>query len=135
MEKRKARASAPARRIFAALCLAALSMEAGAECSGIPMEPEAAQARKASGESSPAAGRLMATGAASVGVVCSVDARAGRIAIRHEGVRGLGMPPMDTAFRSKNPKAIAKAKAGERVVFIPVFQSGDLWVSRLEPAR
>lgn len=51
------------------------------------------------------------------GEVTKVDAAAGRVTLRHTGVKNLDMPPMTMAFRVGEPRLLQGVAAGDHVRF------------------
>ncbi len=67
------------------------------------------------------------------GEVRRVDARAGRITIRHGEIRNLDMPPMTMTFQAREPALLETVKAGDKVRFT-VEKLGGVYVLRsIEP--
>jgi Cu/Ag efflux protein CusF len=64
-----------------------------------------------------------------------IDAQAGKITLKHEEIRNLGMPPMAMVFEMKDPSALGRFKAGDKVRFRAVYQGGKYIVTDLEPAK
>ena len=52
-----------------------------------------------------------------VGVVRSVDARSGKVMIAHEPIASLGWPAMVMAFQVRDPRLLAKLRAGSAIAF------------------
>jgi Cu/Ag efflux protein CusF len=69
------------------------------------------------------------------GEVTRVDARGGKLTIRHEDIRNLGMPAMTMVFALKNPDAASGFKAGDKVLFHAEDDNGTPSITRIEPAN
>ena len=52
-----------------------------------------------------------------IGVIRSIDPKAGTVTIQHEPISGIGWPAMTMAFRASSPAVMNAAKIGQRVVF------------------
>ena len=69
------------------------------------------------------------------GEIRKIDAQAGKVTLKHEEIRNLGMPPMAMVFEMKDPSLLARFKAGDKVRFRAVYQGGKYLVTDLEAAR
>jgi Cu/Ag efflux protein CusF len=69
------------------------------------------------------------------GEVTRVDARSGKLTIRHEDIRNLDMPAMSMAFALKNPGAASDFKVGDKVLFHVEDDNGALRITRIETVR
>jgi len=68
------------------------------------------------------------------GEIRKIDAQAGKVTLKHEEIRNLGMPPMAMVFETKDPSVLGRFKAGDKVRFRAVYQGGKYIVTDLEPA-
>lgn len=93
-----------------------------AAASGGP-SPETAMA------GAPATGELPWTDAE----VRRVDARAGKVTLKHGDIANLGMPPMTMVFQAQDTAALAAFKVGDRVRFTADQLKGVYTVVRIEP--
>lgn len=75
-----------------------------------------------------------AEAALTAGEVTRVDARSGKLTIRHEEIRNLDMPPMTMVFGLKDAAQIASFKPGDKVLFRAEDQAGALIITRIQPA-
>ena len=67
-----------------------------------------------------------------VGVVKSVDAKKGKVAIAHEAVQSMNWPAMTMTFTAKNKKAAEKLKPGQKVEFQFVEQGSDFVITSVK---
>lgn len=68
------------------------------------------------------------------GEVTRVDARSGKLTIRHEEIQNLDMPPMTMVFGLQDPALAAQFKPGDRVLFHAEDQAGALRITRIQAA-
>jgi Cu(I)/Ag(I) efflux system periplasmic protein CusF len=61
-----------------------------------------------------------------------VDARNGKITLKHGDIVNLGMPPMTMVFTAEDPASIASLKVGDRVRFTADQIKGVYTVLRIE---
>ncbi|WP_370682109.1 copper-binding protein [Comamonas sp. GB3 AK4-5] len=78
----------------------------------------------------PAAGAVM-----TAGEITRVDARSGKLTIRHETIANLDMPPMTMVFNLQDPQSATGLQPGARVRFHAEEQGGALVITRIEPAN
>ncbi len=64
-----------------------------------------------------------------------VDARNGKITLRHGDIRNLDMPPMTMVFQVSHPTLLDQVKAGDRVRFTADRINGTYTVLSLQPAE
>jgi Cu/Ag efflux protein CusF len=71
------------------------------------------------------------------GEVRKVDADLGQITIKHADIKNLGMPGMTMVFTATNKELLFGLKAGDRITFSAMRESGKLMVNAIEavPAR
>lgn len=69
------------------------------------------------------------------GVVRKVDKAAGKVTIKHEELKNLGMPPMTMVFRVKEAAWLDQLKPGDRIRFVAERVGGAFTVMRYEPAN
>lgn len=69
------------------------------------------------------------------GEVTRVDARGGKLTIRHEDIKNLDMPAMTMVFALKNASTAADFKAGDKVLFRAEDDNGTLSITRIEAAN
>ena len=63
-----------------------------------------------------------------------VDARSGKLTIRHEEIKNLDMPPMTMVFALAESAKPAAIKAGDKVLFHAEEKEGALIITRIQPA-
>lgn len=68
------------------------------------------------------------------GEITRIDARTGKLTIRHEEIKNLDMPPMTMVFGLKNSSQAARFKPGDKVLFHAEDDSGSLTITRIQPA-
>ena len=68
------------------------------------------------------------------GEVTRVDARSGKLTIRHEEIKNLDMPPMTMVFALAESAKPAAIKAGDKVLFHAEEKEGTLIITRIQPA-
>ena len=68
------------------------------------------------------------------GEVTRVDARSGKLTIRHEEIKNLDMPPMTMVFALAESAKPAAIKAGDKVLFHAEEKEGALIITRIQPA-
>ena len=67
------------------------------------------------------------------GVITRVDARSGKLTIRHGEIANLGMPPMTMVFGLKDPAQAQTLQPGTKVVFrVEDTGGGNLLISHIE---
>ena len=69
------------------------------------------------------------------GEVRNVDKDARKITLRHGAIENLGMPPMTMVFQVKDGSTLDKFKAGDKVRFAAVNESGAFIVTQIVPAQ
>lgn len=76
----------------------------------------------------------VAAGAAlTEGVITRVDARSGKLTIRHGEIANLGMPPMTMVFGLKGPALAQTLQPGTKVVFrVEDTGGGNLLITHVE---
>lgn len=68
------------------------------------------------------------------GEITRVDARTGKLTIRHEEIKNLDMPPMTMVFALSGSARPASFKAGDKVLFHAEDKDGLLIITRIQPA-
>lgn len=68
------------------------------------------------------------------GEITRVDARTGKLTIRHEEIKNLDMPAMTMVFTLKESAQPASFKPGDKVLFHAEDDSGSLTITRIQPA-
>lgn len=68
------------------------------------------------------------------GEVKKVDKAAGKITLKHGPIPSLDMPAMTMVYRTKNPSALEKLKAGDAVRFKAEKIEGSYTITEYEPA-
>ena len=81
------------------------------------------------------AGSSDAQAVMTAGEITRVDARSGKLTIRHEAIANLDMPAMTMVFSLQEPQSAAGLQPGARVRFHAEEQGGALVITRLEPAH
>jgi Cu(I)/Ag(I) efflux system protein CusF len=67
------------------------------------------------------------------GVITRVDARSGKLTIRHGEIANLGMPPMSMVFGLKDPALAQTLQPGTKVVFrVEDTGGGNLLITHIE---
>ena len=67
------------------------------------------------------------------GVITRVDARSGKLTIRHGEIANLGMPPMTMVFGLKEPTQAQTLQPGTKVVFrVEGTGGGNLLITHIE---
>jgi Cu/Ag efflux protein CusF len=66
------------------------------------------------------------------GDVKKVDKEAGKITIRHEELKNLGMPAMTMVFRAKDAAMLDQIKQGDKVSFVADKVDGQFTVTQIE---
>ena len=69
------------------------------------------------------------------GEVTRVDARSGKLTIRHEEIKNLGMPPMTMVFGLKDAAQAAQFKPGDKVRFHVEDNNGALTITRIKATQ
>lgn len=87
---------------------------------------------RAGGEPAPIASatRSSDTGHAD-GTIIRIDAKRGRITLKHDAIEGLGMPAMTMVFRVADLSMLAQLKAGDAVRFTVVRADNFFTVTQL----
>ena len=68
--------------------------------------------------------------------VRKVDARTGKITLKHGEIRNLDMPPMTMVFTARDKALLKNVKAGDKVRFAADKDAaGEYIVTAIEPAR
>lgn len=101
----------------------------------------AAQDHAAHGHAAPTAAVAAAATTASAtaaaltrGEVMRVDARNGRLTVRHEDIANLDMPAMTMVFALAEPQQAAQFKPGDKIRFRAEQDNGALTMTRVELA-
>ncbi|RGE45463.1 hypothetical protein DZC30_09430 [Comamonas testosteroni] len=68
------------------------------------------------------------------GEITRVDARTGKLTIRHEDIKNLDMPAMTMVFALADSAKPADFKAGDKVLFHAEDKDGTLIITRIQPA-
>ena len=68
------------------------------------------------------------------GEITRVDARTGKLTIRHEEIKNLDMPPMTMVFALSGSALPASFQAGDKVLFHAEDKDGSLIITRIQPA-
>ncbi|ULJ73683.1 copper-binding protein [Rhizobium gallicum] len=66
------------------------------------------------------------------GVVNKVDAKAKKVTIKHEDLKGLDMPAMTMVFRVEDPGLLEKLKEGSNVEFVAERVNGKITVTQVK---
>ena len=74
------------------------------------------------------------TDAMTAGEITRIDARTGKLTIRHEEIKNLDMPPMTMVFGLKDSSQAASFKPGDKVLFHAEDDGGSLTITRIQPA-
>jgi Cu/Ag efflux protein CusF len=84
----------------------------------------------AAGAASAESGQAMTSG-----VVKKVDKGAGKVTIRHEQLKNLGMPQMTMVFRVKDPAMLDRLKEGDKIRFVADKVNGAFTVMEFEQEK
>ena len=68
------------------------------------------------------------------GEVAKVDKAAGRITLKHTGIKNLDMPPMLMTFKVRDPQMLDGLAAGDRVRFVAERVDGTYMLVSLSKA-
>ena len=68
------------------------------------------------------------------GEITRVDARCGKLTIRHEDIKNLDMPAMTMVFALADSAKPADFKTGDKVLFHAEDNNGALTITRIQPA-
>jgi Cu/Ag efflux protein CusF len=60
------------------------------------------------------------------GVIKKVDAKSGKVTVKHEELKDLGMPAMTMVFRAKDEEQLGKLKPGQNIQFMVERVKGKL---------
>lgn len=66
------------------------------------------------------------------GEITRVDARNGKLSIRHEEIKNLDMPAMTMVFGLKDPALAAQFKPGDKVLFHAEDNNGALTITHIQ---
>ena len=86
------------------------------------------------GSSAPVAAIEASDAVMTTGEITRVDARNGKLSIRHEEIKNLDMPPMTMVFGLRNPSLAAQFKPGDKVLFHVEDDNGALTITRIQSA-
>ena len=79
-------------------------------------------------------GFAAAQGSANTGEVAKVDVAAGKLTLKHDGVKSLDMPAMTMAFRVSDPAMLKRFKPGDKVRFSVQKINGQYTITAIEAA-
>ncbi len=88
-----------------------------------------------SADKAPAAAAPSANAVMTAGEITRVDARGGKLTIRHEDIKNLEMPAMTMVFALKDAAQAAQFNAGDKVRFHVQDDGGTLTITRIERAK
>lgn len=97
--------------------------------------PAADHAHHGTAAGTVAAATAPASAALTDGEITRVDARAGKLTIRHGEITHLGMPPMTMVFALQDVAQAAQFQPGAKVRFQVVDDSGTLRITHIERAQ
>lgn len=69
------------------------------------------------------------------GEVKKVDQSTGKITIKHGDIAHLDMPGMTMVFTARNKDMLQNVKAGDKIRFMVVDESGKMIVTDIQPAQ
>lgn len=69
------------------------------------------------------------------GEVRKVDKEGKKVTLKHEEIKNLGMPPMAMVFEVKDASLLDRFKAGDKVRFKAVWESGKYILMDVQPAK
>jgi Cu/Ag efflux protein CusF len=84
------------------------------------------------GSSAPVATAEASNAVMTAGEITRVDARNGKLTIRHEEIKNLDMPAMTMVFGLKEPALAAQFKPGDKVLFHAEDNNGALTITRIQ---
>ena len=99
--------------------------------------PAMAQDHSSHGHHGSAPAAAASSGAEAVltaGEVTRVDARSGKLTIRHEEIKNLDMPPMTMVFALADSAKPVDFKVGDKVLFHVEERDSALIITRIQPA-
>lgn len=82
-----------------------------------------------------AAGGLFAASDLTDGVIRKVDKDGGRLIIKHDDIKNLGMPGMTMMFQVKRKSMLDRFNAGDRIKFKVVSEDGRMVVTDIQAAK
>lgn len=83
----------------------------------------------------PAAAGSTADAVMTAGDITRVDARSGKLTIRHDDIQNLNMPAMTMVFSLKDPAQATQYKPGDKVRFHAEDNNGALLITRIKLAQ
>ena len=83
----------------------------------------------------PAAAGSTADAVMTGGDITRVDARSGKLTIRHDDIQNLNMPAMTMVFSLKDPAQATQYKPGDKVRFHAEDNNGALVITQIELAK
>jgi len=69
------------------------------------------------------------------GEIRKIDKETGKVTIKHDEIKNLGMPPMAMVFETKDAKVLDGFKTGDKVRFRADYVNGQYVLRDIEPAR
>lgn len=69
------------------------------------------------------------------GEIRKIDRETGKVTLKHEEIRNLGMPPMAMVFETRDPKMLDRFKAGDKVRFRASYEGGKYVLRDIEPVQ
>lgn len=96
--------------------------------------PAADHAHHGTAASTVASATAPANAALTEGEITRVDARTGKLTIRHGDIANLGMPAMTMVFALQDAAQAAQFQPGAKVRFLAVDDSGTLRITHIERA-
>jgi Cu(I)/Ag(I) efflux system periplasmic protein CusF len=108
--------------ISTVLVVAALAFGAGAQAQMAPMAAASGTKATAPAEFTNAEIR-------------KIDKETKKVTLKHEEIKNLGMPPMSMVFEVKDGGVLDKFKAGDKVRFKAISDSGKYIVTEIQPAK
>lgn len=73
--------------------------------------------------------------AMTAGEVRNIDQNAGKITLKHEHIKHFDMPGMTMVFQVKDKALLSKFKAGDKVKFMVIRETGKFWITDMQPAQ
>ena len=68
------------------------------------------------------------------GEVAKLDKAAGRVTVKHGGIKNLDMPPMTMVFRVADPKMLDNLAVGNRILFTAERVNGQYTLTAISKA-
>ena len=117
------------RKSFAIVSIAVAALSVGISVAQDKSVPDAAQHKATTSASSAESGDTTSA------EVRKVDKEGKKITLKHEAIKSLDMPGMTMVFKVKDATLLDNVKAGDKVKFRVITESGAYIVTELLPAK